>query len=248
MKRFLALTFALLALPQMVLAADFTEKYVDVDLKTLTEFAEHHKAINLNSPDAFAEYLKITDCATYLSMQNSQFRQHEQKQILEAKKQAQNEPDKDLFFRIPITFYTSGYNFDTQALDVVPRWQLNRVNVLELVPIKSSVCDGTTSVSVLNIPAIYVAKLNFPVSLRRIPLQKNIAESISTKMLSHPANANWKTLYGYMFVQIDAIQPEINRAQRFIRATVRGQVNAIDLYLDEDRTIQVKRLNYGDAF
>lgn len=229
-------------------AKDFTEKYTDVNLQALTEFSAQQKTIKLDDAGTFDEYLMATNCQTYMTVKNNQFEKEKLRQQLNENLQKEKSDNHELYFRIPMTFLTSGYNFNTQSFSIIDSNQLHRVNILELAIGELPSCDSTNAYSFVKIPALYKAKLNFPVSLRRIPLEKNMAEALSARLDHSDANESWQIIYGTIFLQIEAIQPQIDKDSGSGLATLRGQVNAIDLYLDQDRKILIKRLNYAENY
>jgi Domain of unknown function (DUF4852) len=249
MPRFIVLVLMMMIfVPSLVSAKDMADKYIDVNLPDLTKFSAHYNTFDIKDNASFIDYLKITECNIYTSISKSQFKlQAIQQDFLNYLAKNQKN-DKELFFRIPVTFQVSGYNFDTQSLTVIPNSQFRKVNMLELTRDQTPVCQDEDNGSIKTIPAYYNAKLNFPVSLYRIPLQKNIAESLFLRLEPTYSNPNIRIVYGYLLVQIEAIQPETKKVMSYTHATVRGQLNALDLFIDRNRKVLLKRLDYAEGF
>jgi hypothetical protein len=244
----LCLLLCLFFTPLCAQAKNPDDKYTSSNLADLTKLALHYNAFDLKDPDVFAEYLKITDCPIYSRVSNSPFKQQEIQQTVLRTLASQPKKDKELFFRLPITLMVSGYNFDTQSMPIIPESQFKRVNLLELTNVKSPLCNKEDTSLLRKIPAHYLAKLNFPISLYRIPLQRNIAETLTNKLDRYDGGDNTNLIYGYVLITIEAIQPEFQYDTLYPQAIVRAQVNAIDLYIDKDRTIKFKRLDFAESF
>jgi len=223
-----------------------TDNYTAVTLKDLTEFSSHFPTIDLNDDIAYSEYLKVTSCDIYRSLKDNQFKLQEAKQALIKERQSAGKYDRDLYFYIPVTFLTSGYNFDTQALTIVQENQLDRVNNFQLFNDMSPVCGERLTLQ--KTPYNYRVKLNFPISLRRIPLQKTAAEAVINKLDPSASNTSAKIIYGNIYLQIDPVAPDLLRPPEKSFVSVHGQVNYINLYVDQDRKILFKQMNYSDAF
>ncbi|MDB5478625.1 MAG: hypothetical protein JWM96_1120 [Alphaproteobacteria bacterium] len=238
----LLLLFGFLSAAQ---AKDFTDKYVPVTPQALVNFAAHYKALDLTNPSVFAEFLQVTDCSLYMSLQNSQFKQQETQQEMLQKMQTTPQPDSEIYFKVPILFKVSSYNFETQSLMIQPSSQMRRVNIFPLTDMSMPVCGTASLEQMRNIPNRYNMKMNFPVSLYRIPLQKTLAESIFTRLDKADNEGRIRFMYGNIYLQIDAIQPKTERHNLDYTAQLFGQINAIDLYVDQDHRILIKRLDYS---
>lgn len=228
------------------------ENYRPVNLIDLTHMAISMNALKLDDGAAFQEYMKIVDCNGFMQIKDSQFKMQEMQHAVLAqvnKNQALQQKHDGLYISIPTTFATSGYNFDTQSLDIVPDNHLRRVNVLMLTGVRDMIC-GTRGTEFTRIPTHYRAQLNMPVSLYRIPIQKNLAETVMGRLDISRTRDTHRIIYGNVLVQIEGIQPEISANPSNYQAigTLRGQVAAIDLYIDHERKIRFKRLSYLDAF
>lgn len=225
-----------------------TEDYMEANLIDLTKFAAHYKAIDITNAEVFREYLKITECAVYKNISTSPFKLQEAQQAIVRELTQKQHQDKELYFRIPVTFRISGYNFDTQSFPVIRENQFNRVNILELTKNQPPMCGDGDTVDAEKVSASYFAKLNAPISVFRIPIQRDIAESISNRLVSSTSDPNIRTLYGYILLQVEAIQPEVQTNDIFTRTLVRGNVMAIDLFIDQGRRIMFKRLDYEENY
>lgn len=249
MRHFISLCFAvLIIIASPVQAKDFTDKYVDPNFKEMVEFLAQYNMLNFEDPKTFSEYLKAAECEIYRSVSNSQFKQQELKQVLQTKIQQNRAASKELYVRVPLLLYIEQYDFDTQSLAILPESQFKRVNVLELITASPNTCATSNDDGIQNIPLSYAVKLNFPISLYRIPLHKDIAQSVFDRLDLKAEGYATRVVYGYIYVQIEAIQPEIVGEARFAKAITRGQVNAIDLFADRSRRNLIKRLDYAAAY
>ena len=224
------------------------EKYTNVSFSDLTKFSAHYKSIDLNDSKAFLSYLQATECDIYNDVKDSLFKQQEVRQAILQSYEATKGQDRELYFRVPAIFYVSSYNFDTQSFTLMLQSQLKRVNNMDLLASNFQVCNNQYAGRLEKIPTSYTLKLNFPVSLYRIPLQRNVAETLFSKLDTYYFDAKIRVIYGYIYVQIEVIQPEIIENLSRISATIRGQVNGIDLFIDKDRKNLLKRLDYADSF
>lgn len=221
--------------------------YAEANLSDLTKFAAHYKTIDLADMSVFKEFLKVTDCEIYKNVSNSPFKLQEIQQPYLKHLATQQQQDMELYFRIPVTFRISGYNFDTQSFPVLPDSQFIKVNILELTQVQQQGCvmgEGPST----KVSSNYFSKLNMPISIYRIPVQRDIAESLTRRLAMYRSNENIRLIYGYILLQIEPIQPEIQKADIFKRTLVRGNVQAVDLYLDPDHKIPFKRLDYEENY
>lgn len=219
--------------------------YQEASLLNLTEFSVHYKTIDLKNPELFKEYLKLSECAVSAEISNSPFKLQEAQQRFITALTAKQMQDRELYVRVPIKFRISGYNFDTQSFPIYKQDHLVKVNMLELSPSAARICNNETSDVLRNLPTFYYAKLNFPVSMYRIPIQQDIAENIAGKL---DVYETYNVIYGYVLLQIEGIQPEKTGEGYRSTITVRGSVNAIDLYIDSNRKILFKRLDYEENY
>lgn len=226
------------------------DRYHPVSLRDLIRFSADQNAIDLTDLQTFNEYLKVTDCAVYQQVKDSQFKQQELQNavIAQIKKEDKANTGSDLYIRIPLTLLTSGYNFDTQSFDIIQQNRLQRVNSLQIYDDTSMICGSAVN-SYQKLPIYHWAQLNFPVSLHRIPLQRSLAETLSQRLNRNASNEAQRIIYANILVQIERIQPTIKRgAGGSVSAVVRGQITAIDLFVDHERKVRFKRLNYLEAF
>lgn len=249
MQRFiLGLTACLFLTPLVASGASFnSEKYVDASVKDLTQFTAYYNSIDLNDPDVFREYLKVNECKAYNEIKNNQFELQKIKEAFQQRIAGKKREDTELFFRIPMVLQVTGYNFDTQSLSILAASQLNKINMLELIPNKIEICEKETNLTLVSIPAFYNVKLNLPISLLRVPLQRDVAEGISSRLERDFSHPEYMLVFSYIFVSIEAIQPETKKVLKYTAATLRGQVDAIDIYSDRDRKVLLKRLDYKDS-
>lgn len=233
-----------------VATANSTQQFKPVALSDLARFSADQGAIDLKDLPTFIEYLKITDCHMFQTVKDSQFRQQELQNATIARIQKEDMAHKgsDLFLSLPTTFLTSGYNFDTQSMDIIPLNRLQRVNSLMLYDQRTPICNQGLA-AYKKMPIFHWVQLNFPVSLHRIPLQRSLAETLTAKLDRNRGNESQRIIYGNILVQVERIEPEIKKSTHTTPvAYLRGQVVAIDLYVDFERKVRFKRLSYLDTF
>lgn len=230
-------------------AASF-DQYTPVHLPDLARFLVDMDAVDLKDPDTFTEYLQITACDAFKQVKDSQFRQQElhYNTLVRLQEQKKHISKSDMFISIPTTLLTPGYNFDTQSLEIIPDNQLKLVNSLQIYENRAPVCDKSVF-GYAHVPIFYWVQLNFPVSLYRIPLQRNLAETLTNRLDKSRSNDKLRIIYGNVLVHIERIEPQITRTmygQSY--GFLFGQVAAIDLYVDHERRVLFKRLNYQDSY
>lgn len=234
--------------PQADTAKEAPKKYEDISLRDLTAFTALTKGVDMNDLSTFLEYLQITNCEVYLPIKTNQFRQQEMQRSVLAQLGQHQQELHEMRLRIPVTFLTSGYNFDTQSLDIIDKDRLKRVNSLQLFSPEGPVCDNRGN-RYARLPVHYWVKLNMPVSLYRIPIQRSLAEAITAKLDRRHSNESQQIIYGNILVQIDPIAPTLKAAgSERVTGMLQGQIEAIDLFLDHERKIPFKRLNYDVGF
>lgn len=248
MFRFIPVILAVLFMLPTESSARDASSYIDLNLVDLTQFSVHYNAFDLSDDSTFVDYLKITDCDIYKANTSNPFKLQEIKQILLKKIAGEKQKDKPLYFRLPVTLVVSGYNFDTQSFSLVQDSKWKKVNAFELLDSRDGGCDSVPRSPITKVAGTYAVQLNFPISLNRIPVEKNLAESITNRLDLAGRNDSSHKLYGYVLLSIDAVQPEVTRRASYTRAVVRGQVDAIDLYVDANRKILFKRLDYAENF
>ena len=238
----------MLGLSGTVTAKDFTDKYTAVSIRDLTEFSSHYPVIDLKDDKALLEYLKITNCPTYDTVKDDQFKLQAMKEAILKQRAATPEANRALFFYIPAIILTTGYNFDVQALDIYRTSQWNRVSSFDLYTDTATAICNENAMQITNIPITYTIRLNAPISMHRIPLQRSVAESLVSKLDKNAKNVQTKIIYANVYLQVDPVTPELWKPPEKNLVFVRGQVNAINLYVDKDRKILFKQLNYSDSF
>ena len=222
--------------------------YTPPSLAELTEFSANFNIFKLNDQAAFKEYLNIADCPLAASLKDSPFKLREEQSKVIAAFKEKNTDLKMLYYRLPVTLKVSGYNFDTQSLPVIVESQFKKVNSLELTPARTMLCNQEDTYNFTKIPGYYVMKLNFPISLYRVPMQRDVAESFFNKLDFAREDGLIRLIYGYMYVQVETIQPQVQTDDLVPKIMMRGQVNMINLYLDRKRTLLFKTLDYSENF
>jgi hypothetical protein len=247
MKRFLTALIFFMVCGHAFAATDLT-KYKDATLPYLTRYLISAGLVDNTKTDVVMDYLKICECDIYKMVKDNPFKQQEVQQAVQKKIAKQESVNtQELFIRIPSLLQITGYNFDTQALNVDPRNQMRRVNNIQLLDGDDQVCDQNAASSVMALPLSYNARLNFPMSLVRIPLKRNIAEAVLPKLDKAQRDGSY-IVYTLMYVQIDPVKPDMSAYGSSRIGTMRGQVDAVELYADYDRKVLLKRLNYGENY
>lgn len=228
-------------------AKDRSSKYIDPNFSILTSFVGQTDLLDLKDQKVFHDYLRATECDIYKSAKNSQFMLQEiQQDVL---KGFATNREKMLYVRVPITFDVSNYNFDTQSFSILPHNQLKKTNLFQILPDRFEVCDPHNNVRFTGIPMIYYSKMMAPVSLYRIPLQRDVAEALFPRLDKRSIrDENTRVIYGYLHLQLEPLMPDVQKTDLYYTALIHGQLNAIDLYVDYDRKILLKRLVYDEGF
>ena len=241
----LALAAAFAAAPAQ--AKDFRDKYEDITLPLLTDFLARSKLLPLNTREQLLDYLAVTECDIYKNVMGSQFKQQEIQNAVKQKIAMPVPGDGVLYIRVPTMFYVTEYNFDTQSMTLAPESTMRKVNTLDLISKPVPVCGGLTSAK-LKVPGIYNIRLNIPISFYRVPLQKTIAESVYNKMDRLAYGKRFGILYGTMYMQVEPVTPTYDVLYSVTRTMVRGQLNVIDLYLDPDRKVLLRELDFDENY
>lgn len=242
--------FALLLLASgAAYAAPSLEKYKTVSIPFMTSYIVQTGLIPLNDEKSVIDYLKITDCKTAEGIKDDPFKKQEIIQLFTDKIKSLKPSDiNPIYVRIPSTLLINGYNFETQSLNLLPTSQIKKVNSIPVEENFTASCPDTLMGDIKKLPTVYSVRLNYPVSLYRIPLKKNIAENVLPKLDKHKDRAGTSIIYPILYIQLEPIKPEISERGTLRIATMRGQVNIIDLYADPDHKVLLKRLNYGDNY
>lgn len=228
-------------------AKDFRDKYEPVTLPLMIEYLVRSQLLPLDSKDKMLEYLAVTECDIYKEVKDSQFKQQEIQNAIK-KKIAQPIPgDGTLYVKIPTIFYVTEYNFDTQSMTLDADSRMKKANTLDLLSTNVPVC-GTLESSKLSIPTIFNIRLNIPISFFRIPLKKDLAETIYNKMDHESYGKKRNVVYGMMYIQIEPVPPVYDRYYMANRGLVRGQLNVIDLYLDPNYKVLLRQLDFDENY
>lgn len=228
-------------------AKDTRPQYEPININALTEFLVRSKLIKLDTKQKAMNYLAINECEIYKTVKNSQFKQQEIQTALQKKIEQPIPGDGFLYVKVPTLFYVSDYNFDTQSMALAPESQIRRANVLDLLNETSPICEDVP-LNAFALPTLYNIRLNIPISLFRIPLKKEIAETIYNKMDRTTSGKIWNVVYGTFYIQIEPIAPAFDITYNTARATVRGEVNMIDIFLDQDRKVLLRQFNFAENF
>jgi len=239
------LTVAGLAAPQAH-AKDFRAKYEDVTLPLITDYMVRSKGLKLDTQNKMMDYLKLTECDIYKAVKNSQFKQQAIQSAIQRKIDQPIPGDGNLYVKIPTVFYITNYDFDTQSFNLAPKSRMKRANILDLISKNISICDESQSEK-MSLPGIYNIRLNYPISFYRIPLQKNLAETVFNK-LDFLGGSEFKVIYGLLYIQIEPVPPLLDTASSTATALAHGQLDVIDLFLDHDRKILLRQLDFGENF
>jgi hypothetical protein len=126
---------------------------------------------------------------------------------------------------------------------------MSKVSMMDVLDLKRLPCNADRSMALKRFPGVYAVKLNFPISLLRMPLAPGAAEGLFDKLESDPNMPQFKSLYTTVYISIEGIMPKIEDYTTYKkRATLLGQVDAIDVYTDIYRTKRLKRLDYSATY
>ncbi len=223
------------------------DKYKDTGLSSMTNYLIDSGLIPMDKADPVMDYLKISECDIYKLVKDNPFKQQEIQQAIQKKISTHHAIDiQPLFIRIPSVIQVTGYNFDTQSLNIAPQSQIGRVNIIQLMDGNDTLCDNLPRSSINALALTYSAKLNVPVSLYRIPLKRSIAESVLPRLDKLAQKKEISLIYSVLYVQIEPIKPDMVGFGIRRSGVLHGQLNAIDLYADSRYKVLLKRLNYND--
>lgn len=238
------LALLLISLPAR---ADETEHYRDPTPVMLSDYFFDSGMIKLEQDKDVVEYLSLKDCTLYNMAKDDMFMQQQMAQQMNAG-QAQRTKmfNKNLLIRLPGNVVVTRYNFNTQSFDLLPETQLKKVGSMVITDNFQLPCGKGRSGDLRRFPKAYAVKLNFPVSLLRVPLQSKTAKSVY-ETLDDTGRANApKILYIWVYLSIEGALPSTPRNHE--RATLLGQVDMIDIFTNSERTKRLKHLDYRETY
>ena len=227
---------------------DRFEKYSEPSFASLTDFIFDSGVIKLKDNKDVIDYLQMKDCTLFTLAKDDIFVQQQMlQQISEGQKQRINDLKGNLYVRLPVEFYITKYNFVTQSFDLSEESFLSNVGVINIFSSPNSMCNENLRDSIF--PTSFDVKLNFPVSMRRIPMQPGTAKTLMDKLSLHPRRKDQKAFFGYMYITIEGVSNTLDSGLGGKKiAQLLGQVEAIDLFLDIERQKRLKRLDYSAAY
>ncbi len=227
-----------------------TDRYQPVSLQSLALYGVQAQIFSLEEDDYFIDYLRLSECEIYNMIKDNPFRQQELRTAL-LEKLANTEIPPPLFIYKDVTVNVAGYNFETQSLDMDRSSRMQRVGHIGLIDErKNDICGGTPYQLRNPLPSIFNLKLAFPVSLMRIPLQKRFAETVM-KHLDESKFGSQPMLYVRLYFQVEPLEADDTdrrTSSRFNQTTFHGQLNMINIFLDHEHKILIKRLNYAENY
>jgi hypothetical protein len=229
---------------------DRFKKYVDPTMKQFTDYAFDAGLIKLQKTEDVLGLVEYKDCTLYEAIKDNMFKQQQMLELLnEGQKHRLTTFNKEFNIRVDDILFVSKYNFSTQSIDLLPQSTLKTVGVMGLLRLSDLPCSSRSPKIYKFIPTNYAIKLNFPVSLLRIPMQPDTAEDIIKKLDKAEKPKNMKILYIRLYFTVEGILPEMERRMRTgNRAMLLGQIDAIDIFTDAERTKRIKRLDYSAAY
>jgi hypothetical protein len=246
MRFLLALLFTLTATAAW---ADKFDKYVDPTLAMLTDYIFDYGIVKLEKSEDVLEYLQLKDCTMYGMAKDDIFMQQQMLQQLSTGQGKRTDSlNKNLMLRVPGKLPVKKYNFNTQSFDINPKYQIQNVSMVDVLSHVRMGCGHGDTNYLKKFVGYYTARLNFPISMMRIPLQKATAQGIFDTLDTDRDNIGYKMFYTYVYLNIEGALPEIDRSSYEKRIILLGQVQAIDIFTDVYRTKRLKRLDYSSTY
>ena len=227
-----------------------TKRYIDPTIKLMTEHLVQFQLQDMDNLEVFKEYLRLTDCDLYKSIHSNQFQQRELKQVLQKAIADSKNRINSLYVRVPFVLQVMRYDFDTQSIDIQPASQFKNINTIEIINVLRNICNegGVANSTITTMPTSHAVRLHFPISLYRIPLHKDLAQAIFEKLDAAARGYETRNVYGYFYIHIEPIEPEVSSDHLGSKALFRGQVDVIDLFSDQEREKLLKRLDLISAY
>jgi hypothetical protein len=248
MRYFLFVVF-IFALMTQARADAFSDKYTPSNAGVVVSYMARNGVLKLDTDEDLLEFVRITDCNVFKMISDSPFKQQEVNQALRAQLPAEpvTNPEQ-LRISIPTIFSLKGYSFETQSITLLPQSQIKKANLFDVGDGTEQACGKRKVNERKAIPLNYAVRLTYPVSFFRIPMKQDIAEALLVKMDKRSASSPIRVVYGTLYLQVEPIAPETQRWGATTRGVARGQLDAIDLYLDYERTTLIKRFNFMDNY
>lgn len=248
--RLLPALFAILFAVSPALA-DRYDKYVEPTTPLMTDYVFDSGVIKIENSADIIEYMRLKDCGMYDLIKDDIFRQQQMMtQISEGQAERVKGFSNTLRVKIPSMLRVTKYNFNSQSFDLDKKSQINQIETMSILSLQTAPCAGSAAAitRLQKFPSNFSVKLNFPVSLLRVPLSANLAENLYEKLDSHSSYKDSKVLYTMIYVSIEGIFPEITSVGTMKSVLMPGQIDAIDIFTDAARTKRLKRLDYSATY
>lgn len=226
--------------------ADKFDKYLEPTSAMMTDYVFDAGLVKIEKDEQVVEYAALKDCAVYETVRQDMFRQQQMAaQVAAGQADRMKAFNKRMYLRIPGRLSITRYNFNTQAFDLDDLSKMSNVNVVSIFNLNRGPCNDA---AIRLFPTSFAAKLSYPISLRRVPLQADTAQALYDKLPPNPENRRLKALYTDLYITIDGIMPNMEVSKDGKRVMLMGQIDAIDIFTDEYRTKRLKRLDYSATY
>lgn len=249
--RFLALLTVLLLTALPAHAEDPFDRYVTPNINLLTDYAFDSGLVKLQQNSDVVEYLQLKDCTLYNMAKDNIFMQQQMMtQIASGQAERTKKFNKNLHLRIKGSdLNITRYNFTTQSFDIDPAAQWKNVGLLTVLEFPDLPCGTSVHSRDLKLfPNKFALKLNYPITMLRIPMQSAAAKNIYEKLDAN-ANNKKKLLFSVIYISVEGTGETVKEGLGYTRrATLLGQVDAIDIFSDYEHTKRIKRFDFRTAY
>lgn len=217
------------------------ESYAEANFRDLSQTLVLMDGVSIEEPKVLEEYAKMNYCEIYKEKFQDDFEWSQFRKLVVQKVQSKKEYYRNLY-QISGIVFLGRYNFDTQDFPFVDNSALMNVGSLQLFELnrKSNnadtarlLCGGTDKSTLL--PNKYVFELNQPLTFDRLKLPMEEAKHLLDRM-DQMGNADRRLYVRFRMrvISVMPIDPKLLNVN--ITARMRGELTAIDIFLDRDLT------------
>lgn len=234
--------FLFAALTVMPAMADKEKVYHEAEPNILLDYTAQNRVLSFDADINLLEYIQVKNCDLYARIKNDQFQIQTLKQKIAAAIEKLPPPPSIRVF-VPATLLVTGYNFNTQSLQLSSRSTIKRVGIMDLYNMPRQICDDSYK-TFQYLPAQYAVKLMRPLSLLRIPIKEDVAKYILQNLDQSDTDRDSKIIYVTFSFTIEGMDSKISSNYRSDRRVLMlGQLDGIDFFMDKERKMRVKHMD-----
>ncbi len=246
-----ALAFAGVNQPALATTAyngDSGEAFAEPTFRDLSMMLLMLDGVDINNPTVADDYAKMNFCSLYKDKYKNDFEWNKVRQQIITRIQSKKDYYR-LQYELDGTIALDRYNFDTQDFPLTPQTAMERVGSMILYDSGTAPDNQTKNVRILcnddhftkTFPGSYMLVMTQPLTFDRLKLPMDEAKALLERMASQK-NAE-RRLYVRFRMRVTGIDKVRGNRDVAIEVDVKGEVVAVDVFLDHDMTKYLTSIN-----